>query len=49
MKNRIKDPAVVQAEKLKDKDFESGSFHFKKNTVKKFGRNRVLKGTRKKK
>lgn len=50
MKKKIFDPAVMNAEKRKDIDFEEGIF-FKKymyySSTAQFGRNRVLKGQRK--
>jgi hypothetical protein len=46
MKKVITDPAILLANKTRDKNFEaSGGWSFDRDsTVKQFGRNRVLKG-----
>ncbi len=51
-KKIITDPAIKQAQKEKDKDFESGRFNWfsvKPSTVDSFGRSKVLRAKFKKK
>jgi hypothetical protein len=49
-KKQITDPAVRQAQKERDKQFESGGwYYFKDSTVDSFGRSKVLRAKFKKK